>query len=150
MAFMEIILKEDVANLGKTGDMVKVKAGYGRNYLVPKGLASRATLKNKSRLEHEKRIIETRRGKLVKTAEDMRAKLETITLTITKKVGEGEKLYGSVTTKEISNALEAQGLNVSRKSFVLDDTIKTLGVHNIIVKLEQGISATLKVWVVSE
>ncbi|MBU1244188.1 50S ribosomal protein L9 [Myxococcota bacterium] len=149
MAYMEIIISEDI--LGKkTGEVVRVRAGYGRNYLIPMGLAVEATLKNKARMEHEKRVVSSRRAKLVKTAEDLKARLEAMTLSIPKRTGEGDKLYGSVTTKELQAALEAQGLTVDRKIFVMSETIKTTGVHQVTCRLTQSVTASLKVWVISE
>ena len=149
MAYMEIILSED--NLGKkTGDVVRVRAGYGRNYLIPMGLAVQATTKNKARVEHEKRVVSARRAKLVKTAEDLKARLEALTLSIPKRTGDGEKLFGSVTSKELQTALEAQGLKVDRKIFVLADPIKSTGVHQVTCRLTQSVTASLKVWVISE
>ncbi len=149
MAYMEIILSEDI--LGKkTGDVVRVRAGYGRNYLIPLGLAVEATVKNKARVEHDKRVVSARRAKLVKTAEDLKARLEALTLSIPKRTGDGERLFGSVTSKELVTALESQGLKVDRKIFVLDEPIKTTGVHQINCRLTQSVTASLKVWVISE
>ena len=149
MAYMEIIISEDI--LGKkTGDVVRVRRGYGRNYLIPLGLAVEATPKNKSLMEHEKRVVSSRRAKLVKTAEDLKARIEAITLSIPKRTGEGEKLFGSVTSKDLQAALEAQGLTVDRKIFVIAEPIKSTGVHQIQCRLTQSVTASLKVWVISE
>jgi len=150
MANMEVILTEEVANLGESGEIVKVKAGYGRNYLIPKGIAIKATSKNKARLEHEQRVIELKRAKQIKTAEDLKEKLEDITITIPKKVGENEKLYGSVTKKEIVDALAKNNLQIEKRQLELNKPIKEIGVQNIDIKLTQGITAKLKVWIVSE
>lgn len=150
MGFMEIILSDDVPNLGNSGQIVRVRAGYGRNYLIPRGYAVLANKKNRAQLEHQQKVITARRSKMIKTAEDLKAKLEEITLTIQKKVGENEKLFGSVTPKEIVDALDRQGLRVDRKNIHLDEPLKTLGVHTINVKLDSEVHAALKVWVVSE
>ncbi|MBU1239752.1 50S ribosomal protein L9 [Myxococcota bacterium] len=150
MAFMEIILRDDVQHLGKSGDAVKVKAGYGRNYLLPKGLAIKATKKNKSRLDHDRKVISIRRAKYVKTAEDLKVKLEELTFTIAKKVGENEKLFGSVTQKEVAEIIENNGYSVEKKNIHFEDNIKTLGVHKGFCDLGNGVKAELKIWVVSE
>ncbi|MBN2723002.1 MAG: 50S ribosomal protein L9 [Deltaproteobacteria bacterium] len=150
MGFMEIILRDDVSNLGKSGDILKVRNGYGRNYLVPKGLAIVATKKNKAKLEHDRQVITARRSKLIKTSEDMKARLEELTITIQKKVGESDKLFGSVTQREVIEALGSQGVTLNKKSLLMDEPLKTLGVHSISVKLDAEVEATLKVWVVSE
>ncbi len=149
MAYMEIILSEDILGR-KSGEILRVRAGFGRNYLIPKGLAVEATLKNKSRLEHDKRVIAARRSKVVKTAEDLKAKIEQLTVSIPKRVGEGDKLFGSVTAKDLQSALMAQGLELDRKAFVLDEPIKTAGVHQVSCRLAHSVSASLKVWVISE
>ncbi len=149
MAYMEIILSEDMFGK-KAGEVVRVRAGYGRNYLIPKGMAVEATPKNKALMEHEKRVLLARRAKQIKTAEDMRARLEGISLQIAKRGGEGDRLYGSVTAKEIQAALEAQGLRVDRKTFVMPEPIKTTGVHEVKCRLAPSVEATLKVWVISE
>ena len=150
MAYMEVILRDDMPNLGKSGDLVRVKAGYGRNYLIPKGIAILATKRNKAQMEHEKRVIAVRRAKQIKTAEDLKAKLEELTVSISKKVGKDDKLFGSVTVKEIADYLGNQGFSIDRKALKLEHPIKELGVHNIPVKLDNEVEATLKVWVVNE
>lgn len=149
MAYMEIILSEDMFGK-KAGEVVRVRAGYGRNYLIPKGMAVEATPKNKALMEHEKRVLMARRAKQIKTAEDLRARLEGISLQIAKHVGDGDRLYGSVTAKEIQAALEAQGLSVDRKAFIIPEPIKTAGVHEVKCRLAPSVEATIKVWVISE
>lgn len=149
MAYMEIILSEDMMGK-KAGEVVRVRAGYGRNYLIPRGMAVEATPKNKALMEHEKRVLMARRAKQIKTAEDLKARLEGISLQIAKRVGEGDKLYGSVTAKEIQAALEAQGISVDRKIFVMPEPIKSTGVHEIKCRLASSVEATLKLWVISE
>lgn len=150
MAFMEIILRDDVPNLGKSGDLVRVKAGYGRNYLLPKGMAIKATKKNKARMEHERNVIAVRRAKMVKTAEDLKNKLEELTLTIPKKAGEGDKLFGSVTPKDVAAMIAKSGYSVAKKAISFEEPVKTLGVHKGLVDLGNGVEAALKIWVVSE
>ena len=150
MAYMDVILRDDVPKLGKSGQLVRVRSGFGRHYLVPKGIAVLATKKNKARMDHEQRVIALRRGKLLKTAEDLKARLEGMTVTISKRVGENEKLYGSVTNKEIAAALASQGVALDRKTIRMDEPLKTVGVHNLTVELDPEVQASLKVWVVSE
>ena len=150
MGYMTIILTEDIENLGKAGDVVRVRAGYGRNYLIPKGLALQATERNRKRLEHERQVIARRREKMIKTVEEMKARLEELTVTIPKKAGEGEKLYGSVTNKEIAQALASQGIEMDRKAIHIEEPIKSLGIHTVTVKLPHSLTASLKVWVVPE
>ena len=150
MAFMEIILRDDVPHLGKSGELVRVKAGYGRNYLLPKGFAIKATKKNKSRMEHERAVIAVRRSKLVKTAEDLKNKLEELTLTVAKKVGDNDKLFGSVTPKDIAALIKNSGYDVERKTIHFEEPIKSLGVHKGLVDLGNDVKAELKIWVVSE
>jgi large subunit ribosomal protein L9 len=147
---MQIILREDVDKLGKAGDVVTVKAGYGRNYLVPRGFAVLASARNIQEMEHHKRVIAIREGKRLKTAEALKAKLEGLSINIARQVGDEDKLFGSVTNKDIATALEGEGLKIERKSIVVPTAIKTLGVHNVKVKLSRDVNAELKVWVVAK
>ena len=150
MSYMDIILRDDIKKLGSSGDLVRVKSGYGRNYLIPKGFAIKATKKNKAKMEHEKRVIGIRRAKMVKTAEDLKAKLEELKVTISKKVGENEKLFGSVTQKDIALAIASEGYKIDKKKIHLAEAIKTVGVHDGTVDLGNGVEASIKIWVVSE
>lgn len=146
---MQVILREDVPNLGRVGDVVKVKPGYGRNYLIPRGLAVLADERQVRRFTHEKRVIAQREQRMAKAAESLKEQLEKASVTVPKQVGEEEKLYGSVTNREIAEALKAQGIEIDRKSIELDEQIKTLGVHQVKVRLARGVLADLKVWVVA-
>ncbi len=148
MANMQVILTEDVENLGRSGDLVTVKQGYGRNYLIPQGLALVADERNKKRLEHEKRIIEARAAKLRKDAESIAKRLEEVTLQIERQVGEEEKLYGSVTSKDIQEALADKGIQLDRKKIALAEPIKALGQYTVDVKLARDVTGQVKVWVV--
>ena len=147
---MQVILREDMANLGQTGDLVTVKDGYGRNYLIPQGLAVLATPRNKKRLEHERGVIEKRDAKRSRDALSIKAGIEKLSLTIAKQTGEEGKLFGSVTTKEIAEALAEENYEVDRKTIVVDEAIKSLGVYTLHVKLTRDVTADLKVWVVAK
>src|SRR5262245_57608766 len=119
MEKIQLILKEDVPNLGRSGELVSVKPGYGRNFLIPQGLAMPATRKNVTRLEHERKVIELRASKLRKDAESVAARLSNVTIEIARQVGEGDKLFGSVTSRDIEEALAAQGATIDRKKIQL-------------------------------
>src|SRR5262245_46977588 len=112
---IQVILKEDVPNLGRSGELVAVKPGYGRNYLIPQGMAMLATTKNVARLEHERRQIESAAAKVRKDAEGVAARLHGVTLTLERQVGEENKLFGSVTTRDIEEALRQKGIEVDRR-----------------------------------
>lgn len=148
MEKIQVILKEDVPNLGRSGELVSVKPGYGRNYLIPQGLAVLATAKNKARLEHERKLIELRAAKLRKDAEAQAAQLQDKTVQIERQVGEGDKLFGSVTARDIEEALAAQGVHVDRKKIQLAEPIKALGQYTVDVRLARDVTAQVKVWVV--
>jgi len=106
---LKLILREDVANLGKTGDAVVVADGYGRNYLLPRGLAVQASSMNVKRVEHQKKLIQARQVKLRQESEDLAQRLEAVSVTLTRKAGEEDKLYGSVSSRDIADALRDQG-----------------------------------------
>jgi large subunit ribosomal protein L9 len=146
---IQIILTEDVASLGKSGELVAVKPGYGRNYLIPKGMAILATKKNVAQLEHQKRVIEVQAAKLRKDAEATAGKLSGATVQIERAVGEGDKLFGSVTTRDIEEALAAQGLKVDRKKIDLKEPLKALGQYTVDVRVTRDVTAQVKVWVVA-
>src|SRR5512143_2374035 len=112
---MQIILKEDVPNLGRSGELVSVKPGYGRNYLIPQGLALIATRKNVAEMEHHRKAIEAQAAKTRKDAESVAARLDGVTITLERQVGEGDKLFGSVTARDIEEALAAHGHKIDRK-----------------------------------
>lgn len=147
---MQIILREDVANVGKSGELLNVKPGFGRNYLIPRGFAVLATPRNVKRMEHDRRVIEQADIKRMKTATAAKARIEQLKINIARQVGGEGKLFGSVTTRDIVDAVKAQGVELNRKAIKLSEPIKTLGVHEVPVKLHSGVSAELKVWVVSE
>ncbi len=147
---MQVILKENISNLGRIGDLVKVSDGYARNYLLPRNLVVAADPKNIAVFEHHKRILEKKRQAQKADAEELAKKLSSYSCTITKKVGENDKIFGSVTASDIANALKKGGYEVAKGSIVLESPIKALGVHTIVVKLENDVSANVKIWVVKE
>ena len=145
---MKVILKEDVPNLGKLGETVTVADGFGRNYLVPKGKAVPATGGNVRRIEHQKRLISKAAEKMRLSAEALATKLGSMSVTITAQAGSEERLYGSITNRDIEAALREQGVPVDRKQIHLEEPIKKLGIYQVPVKLGHEVEATLKVWVV--
>jgi large subunit ribosomal protein L9 len=147
---MQVILREDVHNLGKSGELVTVKPGYGRNYLLPQGKAVEATRKNVAQLEHEKKLIAARNAKLLKDAQSIADRLAAIEITIARQAGEGDKLFGSVSTRDVEEALAEKGVKVDRKKIVLDEPLKTLGVYTLDVKLAPEVTGKVKVWVVAK
>jgi large subunit ribosomal protein L9 len=147
---MQVILRDDMDNLGKSGEVVNVKPGYARNYLLPRGLAVKATASDVARVEHDKRVIAARTAKLAKEAQAEADKLSQVSVSIARAVGEEDKLYGSVTSRDIAEALREQGVVVDSKKIHLDEPIKALGMVEIPVKLGRGVTANIKVWVVKE
>jgi large subunit ribosomal protein L9 len=147
---MQVILRDDLDNLGKSGEVVNVKPGYARNFLFPRGLAVKATATDVTRIEHEKRVIAARTSKLAKEAQAEADRLSQVSVSIARAVGEEDKLFGSVTSRDISEALAAQGVTIDSKKLHLDEPIKTLGMVEVPVKLGRGVSATIKVWVVKK
>jgi large subunit ribosomal protein L9 len=147
---MQVLLREDLENLGKSGEVVTVKPGYGRNYLIPHGLAVAATAADVARMAHEKRVIASRNAKLSKDLQSEADRLSQVSVSIPVSVGEADKLFGSVTARDIVEALRAQGVTVETKSLVLGEPLKSLGLAEVPVKLGRGISATIKVWVVKK
>ena len=147
---MEVILREDVKSLGKAGDLVRVKPGYGRNYLLPSGLAYEATEGNKKRIAAETRARSTRAEAERTEAQAQAARLGAVELTITGKAGEEGKLFGSVTASDIAEALAAKGFEVDRRRIELDQPIKTLGRHTVGVRLHADVRAEIRVDVVPE
>jgi large subunit ribosomal protein L9 len=147
---MKVILKENVESLGKAGDLVKVADGYARNFLVPKGLAAEASGRNLKVFEHEKQRIMQQAEKIQKQAEEAAARLSAVTCTIARRVGEQEKLFGSVGAKDIEEALVVQGIEIGKKSVILDEPIKALGEFPVRIKLSAGVTGEIKVVVVAE
>ncbi len=147
---MDVILTENVKNLGTIGEVVKVKPGYGRNYLVPQGLAVEASDSNLKEMEHHKRQLNRKAEKLSQEAADIKARIEAVECTFVHKASEEGKLFGSVTSMEIAEGLAAKGIEIDRRKILLDQPIKDLGEHLIEIKLNAGVNATVKVNVLSE
>ncbi len=145
-----IILKENVDGLGNIGDVVSVKAGYARNYLLPQGMASFANDRNVKELNHQKRQLTHKLEKATKDAEGIKALVEKVECEFTQRAGEEGKLFGSVTSMDLEAKLQAAGIEISRKKIQLGEPIKTLGEHTVPVKLDAGVVAELKVSVKAE
>ncbi len=147
---MQVILRDDMDNLGKSGEVVNVKEGYARNFLLPRGHAIKATETDVARVEHEKRVIAARTAKLAKEAQAEADNLSQVSVSIARAVGEEDKLFGSVTGRDIAEALKEKGVVVDAKKIHLEEPIKALGLAEVQVKLGRGVSATVKVWVVKK
>jgi large subunit ribosomal protein L9 len=147
---MKVILTKDLENLGKAGALVEVKPGYGRNYLLPRQLAVLATAKNMRQLDHEKAGILARASKEKANMDAMAKKLSAIEVRFTRKVGEQNKLFGSVTSKDVHEQLTAQGYQVERKQIHLPEPLKEIGTHQVEVKLHSEVSAKVKVTIAAE
>jgi large subunit ribosomal protein L9 len=147
---MKVILAENIASLGRIGDLVKVAPGYARNYLVPKGLALEATEKNVRDLEHKKRILARKREKVRQEMLSQAEKLKQVQLTLTRKVAEEDRLYGSVSTVDIAKALEDMGFAVDRKDIRLVQPIKQLGEYQVSIRVDADVEAEVKVVVQKE
>jgi large subunit ribosomal protein L9 len=147
---MQIILTQDVDNLGKAGELVSVRPGYGRNYLVPRGMAVSATVRNKNRLDHEKVLIERKVAKERASSTEIAGRLNGMTLQFERNVGEDEKLFGSVTNRDIAEQLKRAGIELDHRTIQLDQSVKALGKYEVVVRLAAGVVANLKFWVVSK
>jgi large subunit ribosomal protein L9 len=147
---MQIILTQDVANLGKAGELVNVKPGYGRNYLIPNGLAVSATAGNVHRLEHERKQIERRVAKEKASADAIAVRLNGMTLQFERNVGEDEKLFGSVSNRDITEQLKKAGIEIDHRKVELEHPVKALGKYEVPVRLGAGVVAQLKFWVVGK
>ncbi len=147
---MEVILKEDIANVGKIGEVVRVRDGYARNFLLPRGLVLEANKKNLKTFEHSKKIITDQKTKVLRQAQAVGDQLAGVSLVIPMKVGEEGKLFGSVTNMQIEKALKAKGLVVDRRKIHLNETIKVAGDYDVPVRLSADLTVTLKVSVVSD
>jgi large subunit ribosomal protein L9 len=147
---MKLILREDVYNLGKGGELVEVKAGYGRNFLIPRGLAVLANPKNIREVEHQKAVAAAKAAKLKASAEAVAKRLSDTPVTLRRKVGEQDKLYGSVTAMDVAEALAARGLDIDRRTIDLAEPIKALGDFEVGVKLHSEVVGKVKVKVEAE
>lgn len=147
---MKIILRENLENLGEIGDVVEVKNGYARNYLIPRKLAYEANTRNLNQLEAQKKQLDRKIEKDKLNAEKLRDGLEKVSLTIQMKVGEDGKLFGSVTTQMIADDLKDKGFDIDRKKIVIPEPIKALGIYTVEMKLHKDVEAKVKVWTVRE
>jgi len=147
---MKVILRKDQDKLGQVGAVVDVKDGYARNFLIPKGIAYPASDGNMRALTEEKKQAERRSTKELKGSEKLAAELEKLSVTIKMKVGEDEKLFGSVTSQMIADAVKEKGFDIDKRIIEIPEPIKALGIYNVDVKLHQNITGKVKVWVVRE
>lgn len=146
---MKVILTEDIVNLGDMGNVVEVKNGYGRNYLIPRELAIEANTKNIKQLDHQKKLLQSKIKIAKQEGEDLAAKVSAVSITIDVKSGTDGKLFGSVTSKDIAEAIAAQGVEIDKRKISLQEPIKRLGKYDIVIKVRQDVSATVKLEVKS-
>lgn len=147
---MKIILRKDFETLGKVGDTVEVKDGFARNYLIPQKIAFEATKGNLRALEEEKEQVARRSDKQLRAAQKLASELEKLSLTIQMKVGEEEKLFGSVTSQMIAEVLKEKGIEIDKRIIELEEPIKALGIYSVDLKLHPDVIGKVKVWVVRE
>lgn len=147
---MKVILLENVNNLGSTGDNVKVKDGYARNFLFPKKLAIEATALAVKAVEEKKKRDELKENKLVEDLKKVSERLKNISITIPMEAGEGDKLFGAVTSEAIIESLAKEKVTIDKKQVILDEPIKALGLHDVNIKLHREVTAQVKVWVVKK
>ena len=147
---MEVILKEDIANVGKIGEVVRVRDGYARNYLLPRGLVLLANKKNLKTFEHQKKLVADQKQKITRQAKSVGEAVSAVSLIIRMRVGEEGKLFGSVTNIQIEKALKAQGLTVDRRKIQLEEPIKAAGDYEVPIRMAADITVPLKVSVVPE
>jgi large subunit ribosomal protein L9 len=147
---MKLVLRQDYEPLGESGSVVNVKTGFARNFLIPKGLAMPATEKNLKRYENEKKQMYWRQEKEKRQSEELSKTLENVSCTITVQVGEEDKMFGSVTSQNIAEALESQGYTIDKRKIILEEPIKSLGIYSVPIKLHTDVEAKVKVWVVKE
>jgi large subunit ribosomal protein L9 len=144
MAHVRVVLREDVQHLGTVGELVRVRAGYARNFLLPRNKASLATAGAAKVIEEQKRVAIARAAKAKQGASALAQQLSGVTIEITRQAGEGDRLYGSVTSKDVAEAIAQKGFSVDKKDLVLPESIKELGEHTVTVKLGSGVDAQIK------
>lgn len=149
-SYQEVILRQDVKKLGNRGDVVRVKPGYARNYLIPEGLAVEATPGNLQLLEVEKKRATVQKRKAGEKAKEVAKKLKEVSLTASVQVGEEDRIFGSVTAKTISNLLKEQGYDIDKKNVLLTESIKTLGRYSVPVEVDGDVQVEVKVYVIKE
>jgi large subunit ribosomal protein L9 len=147
---MEVILRQSIEKLGNPGDVVTVKAGYARNYLLPRGLAYEATPGNLKRIAAERQRLEAAENTRRDAAKELARRIEEVSLTFSARVGEEGKLFGSITATDIAHHLEAQGIEIEKRQIDLHDPIKTLGVFRVPVRLHADVHPEVKVWVIKQ
>jgi len=147
---MKVILRKNFDQLGKVGDVVNVKDGYARNYLIPRQIAYQATAGNIRALEEEKKQIQKREAKELEEAQKLAAELEKVSVTIPVKVGEEDKIFGTVTSQMIVDALKEKGFEIDKRKVEITEQIKSLGIYTVAVKLHSNVIASVKTWVVRE
>jgi large subunit ribosomal protein L9 len=147
---MKVILTEDIAHLGTAGNLIKVKDGYARNFLIPQGKAIMATTQNVKHLEHQKKQIQGKLSKIKREAEQLARRIEAVSCTVTKAAGEEDKLFGSVTSADIQLSLKNEAIDIDKKQIMLSEPIKSLGIFTVPIKLHPEVTAHLKLWVVKE
>ena len=145
---MDVILLQDVQTLGTAGDIVKVKPGYARNYLFPRGFALRSSKRNRAVVEEKKRNIEMSSKRIEQANMSLVNKISKIELTFEMQVGDEEKMFGAVTTKDIQTALEEKGISIERSALMLDESIKALGIYHVPVNLAGELTAEIKIYVI--
>jgi large subunit ribosomal protein L9 len=147
---MQVILRDKIENLGNAGDVVEVKPGYGRNYLIPKGLAYEASAANVRRMEAERAAQGRKDAETLSEARERAAAIEGVSLTFHARAGQEGKLFGSITSADIADKLAEQGIQIDRRTIELDEPIKALGVTSVPVRLHPQVRPELKVWVIAE
>jgi len=147
---MKIILRQDHEKLGDAGNIINVKPGFARNFLIPQGIAMAASPQNKKRFENEKKQMNWRKEQEKRKAEELAKQLESVSCTITVQVGEEDKLFGSVTSQNIAESLAAQEYEIDKRKIQLEEPIKSLGIYSVPIKLHTDVEAKVKVWVVKE
>ncbi len=147
---MKVILKKDYESLGNCGTIVEVKGGYARNFLIPQGIGVLATKKNMKIFKEEQKRLELRENKEKRKAEEIVKKLDNISLTATVTVGEEDKVFGSVTSQDITKLLKEKGYEIDKRKIELEEPIKALGVYSIVIKFHPEVEAKVRLWVVKE
>ncbi len=147
---MKVILRQDHEKLGEAGNIIQVKAGYARNFLIPKGVVFPASSENMKKYNSEKEQLNMKKIQEKRKSEEFAKILENVSCTITVQVGEEDKLFGSVTSQHIAEVLESQGHKIDKRKIILEEPIKSLGIYSIPIKLHPEVEAKVKVWVVKE
>lgn len=147
---MEVILRQDIKTLGKAGELVKVKPGYARNYLLPQGLAFEASEGNRKRIEAETKSRSAREAQERTEAQALASKLSAVAITLSRKAGEGDRLFGSITSQDIADALAAKGHVIDKRKIDLEHPIKTIGEHTVPVQLSHDVTAQIRITVAAE